>query len=199
MEKLICQDCGMVYGKLEDDYVRNNPNASDMYREQLYTRHRGEHHPEDDDVMVCPDCGEEIGRWDAEYVDRYPSGHERAREQAQNEHESFCSVRLEREWAEWKKTTIEVTHLKIKVETPRQVLFDLLSGGHNSYFNELPCPPDRSPEYWPWNDLSSMVDIQKTKDELEDLIQKGRTCRTIRMAWEYGIVLVAKDSATHQD
>jgi hypothetical protein len=102
MENLVidnCKDCGKGIGQWTIEYITENPNGSDMAREQAWLRHVSgecEFSWKHDHVLHCQECGEEIGRWDREYVTSNPTGLDMAEGMAMERHAQDCKVAWER-------------------------------------------------------------------------------------------------------
>ena len=127
-----CPDCGALVWKGDIGYISQNPNGSDMAREEAMLRHHSGACPASGDfdhIEICPHCGDEVGRWDCEYISRTPNGSDLAISQALEEHREVCPVIQAHLWAEWRVEIDTTIHGRITVDedtTPRQVLTRLL-------------------------------------------------------------------------
>jgi hypothetical protein len=134
-------ECGETYCRLDEEYVNNHPDGSDLAEEAAFLHHIAHEcvNASDYDIVdICDDCGEEISRLDIEYVNCYPNGSDMARAQAYDQHKYDCVAILEAEWKEWRESSLAGNQL------PRQFL-------KNTYFTEgaeacrkIPAPPDRT-------------------------------------------------------
>lgn len=190
-----CPDCGALVWKGDIGYISQNPNGSDMAREEAMLRHHSGACPASGDfdhIEICPHCGDEVGRWDCEYISRNPNGSDLAISQALEEHREVCPVIQAHLWAEWREEIDTTIHGRITVDedtTPRQVLTRLLEAGLDFYIREeLPCPPDRDEAEWPWSDLSDLVDIKKIRRRVEDRLRKDRGNEILRLAASMGVL-----------
>ena len=93
---IVCKECGkIVASNVEENYFIENPNASDMWLEQLEIEHNS-HTPECPNYegaqheIVCPDCGEVLGTYDDEYAMRYPNSLDIWIDQLMEQHAPYC-------------------------------------------------------------------------------------------------------------
>jgi len=94
MVRITCPDCNKVIAQLEEDYVRNNPNASDMYIEQLLREHRSNDKNcpaySGELEICCPHCGEVLATYSEDYAYNNPNGFDMWQDQLLTEHSINC-------------------------------------------------------------------------------------------------------------
>ena len=138
-----CSACGQVFCTLDNSYLQEYPNSSDIAIADADLHHRAHEcqHREDFDVVdICQLCGDEVWRGDCEYVNNYPTGSDQGREEAMDRHLSQeCPVAWKQNWSDWREAAGAY-----KFEKPWQLINRRISEGwtFDQLFN-IPCPPDR--------------------------------------------------------
>jgi len=86
-----CEHCGEIYAKLDANYITHNPNASDMYIEQLRLEHEVYCAEIPEIEVVCDSCGDFICSYPAasEYLN--PNGLGRWIMGEREWHNKFCA------------------------------------------------------------------------------------------------------------
>lgn len=85
-----CYECNEVFLTLDDDYVAQNPNASDIYIDQMRNQHLQNCDAVQEEEYSCPDCGEVYASINPGYINLNPNGSDIYIAQLWREHQSFC-------------------------------------------------------------------------------------------------------------
>lgn len=138
-----CSTCGQVFCTLDNSYLHEYPNSSDIAVADAELFHRAHECPnreEFDTVDYCKLCGEEVWRGDCEYVTNNPTGSDQGREEAMDRHLSQeCPVAWKQNWADWREAAGAY-----KFEKPWQLIDRRMKEGWNiEQLLSIPLPPDR--------------------------------------------------------
>ena len=163
-----CSTCGQVFISLDNSYLQEYPNGSDVAvaDAELYHRaHKCPNRAEFDTVDICQLCGEEVWRGDCEYVYRYPTGSDQGRGEAMDRHLSQeCPVAWKQNWSDWREAAGAY-----KFETPWQLIDRRLAEGWTfEQLLNIPCPPDRHDQYYWQDEIESIIVSIQAEQHLEE-------------------------------
>lgn len=159
-----CSACGQVFITLDNSYLEEYPNGSDIAVTDAELHHHAHgcpHREEFDTVDYCKLCGEEVWRGDCEYVSRNPTGSDQGREEAMDHHLGHeCPVAWKQNWNDWREAAGAY-----KFEKPWQLIERRRK--EDWTFEQLlniPRPPDRQDQD-DWLDEIELILISNLAEE----------------------------------
>ena len=159
-----CIYCGEIISEVEASYLEENPNASDIWIEDISRQHGCR----DEEEIICHECGESLGTYDPGYREEYPNGFSIWVEQLHEQHECYCPAILNHELDYRELDSIDTLNKRIDNRSLSRADWKLLWGAIRAI---------KSLYYYPKGVNTLLFYNNEHKDMLEEkksLLKRGR-------------------------